>query len=318
MTSNDVPNAFVIFNPVGGNVTADTRAQLESAFDDCGITYQIHETTPDEDLAGVVASAIKQKQITLVVAAGGDGTVSAVANAVVKTTQARTDVRFGILPLGTANLIAQDLGIPLNLEEACALLANRGQTATVDAMQIGDDSYFSHVSMGLYAALATKTAPETKQRFGRLAYVWSACQEIWKQRSWRFQLTVDGNTETLRASTIVIANVRAMGIRGLAWGEQISMQDGALDVCIVRARSFVEYGRTFGQLFRRQVTDRSLIRYLRAKEHVSITTSAPMPVRADGEVIGQSQVEVQVRPGMLRVVVPPSSDTAHSPTNAGS
>ncbi|MCB0086016.1 MAG: hypothetical protein KDE47_33985, partial [Caldilineaceae bacterium] len=144
MTNNDAPSTFVIFNPAGGNVTTDTRTQLETAFAQCGITYQFHETAPDEDLTGVIAAAVAQEQITLVVAAGGDGTVSAVANALVKANQEETDVPFGILPLGTANLIAQDLGIPLNLEEACTLLANPKQMVTIDAMQIGDDYYFSH------------------------------------------------------------------------------------------------------------------------------------------------------------------------------
>ncbi len=335
-SSSPAPWVQVILNPAGGAVAATTLALLQETLAALKLPHQIYElqydwlengrfpacrnhcfpteptlekaqfarsqVTADEALIAVVHTAI-DNGAALIVAAGGDGTVSTVAHALATSSHAAT-VPLAILPLGTANLIARDLGIPLALADACALWTEPRQTVTVDAMRIDGRFYFSHVSLGLYAQLAAETASQTKRWLGRFGYLFAAVRRICQQRSWRFLVHVDGNVLSLRASTILIANVRTVGIGGLQWGDEIAMDDGELDLCIVRARTIGDYGRALGQLWRREQTDHALIRYIRVRERVNVITAADLPVRADGEIIGRSQVDIEVAARALQVVVP--------------
>jgi len=109
-----------------------------------------------------------------VLAVGGDGTVSAVASGLIGS-----EVPLGIVPAGTANILADELNIPLDVEQACQLLASRHRTVHLDAMWVGQHPYFTHVGVGLDALVMQDTRPDTKRRFGRMAYVLTATVLDW-------------------------------------------------------------------------------------------------------------------------------------------
>lgn len=291
----------ILLNPAGGNATTATRAEIESTLTACGIEHHIRETEPDESLAALVQHAVDAGTST-VVAAGGDGTVSEVARALVGT-----DIPLGILPLGTANLIARDLQIPLNVAEACSLLQTPEQTVAIDAMRVDDQHYFSHISTGFYANLAKETDVTTKKRLGRFAYVMQALRDMVQEKAWRFQLTIDGQLSAVQASTIMLANVRAMGFSGLEWGDQISIRDETIDVCIVRARTVADYSQTFRELWQGAADKATLIEYHRAKRSIQVVANSNLPIRGDGEIIGHGTVDIIVVPRALQVVAPPQS-----------
>ena len=172
----------------------------------------------------------------LVVAAGGDGTVSAVADAL-----AGTETPLGIVPLGTANVLAGELGIPLDLEAACALLAGEHALARIDAMELAGKHYVTQVGVGLDAAMIRDTPGEHKRRFGRVAYLWTAATPAGRaSSSRRFTLTVDGVTTRPRAMQVLVANSGTLGSRPFRWGQDIRPDDGRLDVCVIAARTLLE------------------------------------------------------------------------------
>src|SRR5690606_31252171 len=109
----------------------------------------------------------------LVIAAGGDGTVSAVADGLIGS-----DVPMGILPLGTANVLARELGLPLDPDATCAVLASSRETATLDVMRVGGRPFFTQVGVGLDSLMIRDTDTEAKQRLGRLAYLWTAAERL--------------------------------------------------------------------------------------------------------------------------------------------
>jgi diacylglycerol kinase (ATP) len=297
---------YTILNPVAGNSDPDAIEQLVAeTFNRPGeASYEIYQTTGKDDMRSVVGQAV-EAGYQRIVAAGGDGTVSAVADAL-----AGTRVPMGILPVGTGNLLARDLQIPLELSEAAALLADPDATShSIDAMQVNGRTYISHISLGVYSQIIRQTTPEQKRRFGRMAYIWAALKEISRYPTWRFELEVDGRLNLYRASMIVIANVSSVGIPPLQWGPDISPDDGQIDICIIKARTAAAYFQLLWRALQNQHDlDRRHIEYLPAGKGIELRTNRDVPIRADGEIIGKSAVSIQVVPDVLKIISP-----RHSP-----
>ena len=239
----------------------------------------------------------------MIVAAGGDGTVSAVAKGLV-----RTQTPLGIIPLGTANVLARELGIPVELEGACQLLAGAHGVTSIDAMQVGEKYYFTQVGVGIDAMMIRDTKREDKRRFGRIAYIWTAMTRLLGFQPRRFRIAADDQQERRRASQIVIANSGILGQPPFRWGPEIEPDDGRLDVCIVRARTLLDYLSLAWHVVRGQQRQSPNVRYLGAQRRIVIETDRPLPVQADGEIIGETPVQVQVVPAAVRVIVPESRD----------
>ena len=121
-----------------------------------------------------IAHEAQGRGFEMVVAAGGDGTVSAVAEGLVGT-----ETPLGIIPLGTANVLARELGIPVELEGAVRLLAGAHGVTSIDAMKVGEKHYFTQVGVGIDAMMIRDTRREDKRRFGRIAYIWTALTGSW-------------------------------------------------------------------------------------------------------------------------------------------
>src|SRR5205807_1616439 len=142
-----------------------------------------------------------------------------------------------------ANVLARELGIPVGLEPACRLLAGAHETKRIDAMRVGDRIFFTQIGVGVDALMIRDTKREHKRRFGRVAYLWMAFTRLIGFQPQRFLLEVDGQRSRRRASQVVLANVGTLGQSPFRWGPDIRPDDGRLDVCIVRARTALDYLR---------------------------------------------------------------------------
>ncbi len=294
---------FVVVNPKAGSYAADAvRGALDRYFPhhlaEGEPLCEIHETGHDEKLVEVVREA-RDRGFDLVVAAGGDGTVSGVADGLVGS-----EVPLGIIPLGTANVLARELGIPVDLEGACQLLASAHTLAPVDAMQVGDHYYFTQVGVGIDSLMIRDTKREHKQRFGRLAYLWTAFWRLLGFQPRRFRLTVDGaNPRRPRATQVLIANSGILGQPPFRWGPDIRPDDGRLDLCVIRARTLLDYLiLAWHFLFHQHRRDPN-VRYQTVTREVIIETKHPLPVQADGEIVGETPVEIRLVPRAVRVVI---------------
>lgn len=288
-----------VLNPVSGSYDLDhVRHTLHALCSQAGVVYKLYETTGNDDLDAVIQQA-QQERYTRVVAAGGDGTVSAIADALV-----HHPLPLGIVPLGTGNAVARELGIPLQCEAACQVVLQSHRTTHLDAMRIDDHIYLSHISLGIYAHIIARTPRQAKQRFGRFAYLGPLLQELRALRTWPFRVTIDGKRHDLQASLLLMANMGAAGFGTLRWGPHIRPDDGVIDVCIVRLQSLTDYLRFMWHIWLGHPEQAAQITYLRAKLSIEVETPAPLPVRADGEIIGQSAVQLQVQPQAIDVIVP--------------
>lgn len=298
-TADTTSRVFVVLNPVAGSGAAqDVRNALERHFVAEGWIYEVYETTGEERIVDVVRGALA-RGCDMVVAAGGDGTVSDVVEGLV-----HTEVPLGIIPVGTANVLARELGIPLDVEGACALLAGAHTTTSIDAMQVGDKFFVLQIGVGIDSLMIRDTGREHKRRFGRAAYLWTAFTRLLGYQPRRFTIVVDGKRIRPRAAQVLIANGGVLGMAPFRWGSDIRPDDGRIDVCIVSARTVLDYiGVAWHMLLGQQKRDRR-VRYLSGMRSIAISADHPLPVQADGEIIGETPVRVQVVPDAVRVIVP--------------
>jgi YegS/Rv2252/BmrU family lipid kinase len=304
--THQATRTFVLLNPGAGQ--ADTGGpeglarRISGLMAGDGNPPILHRLEQQEDLGEVVGRAIDEGA-DRVVAAGGDGTVAAVAARL-----AGTGVPLGIIPLGTANVLARELEIPFDLDAACRVLAGPSRRVSIDAMEIAGRLYFTQVEVGVGSLMIRDTDTQAKKRFGRAAYMWKGLVSLLGFQPRRFAIGIDGGAvRFVRASDIVVANVGAMGAPGLRWGPDIRPDDGRLSVCIIRARHLGHYLVSGWHVLRGTHRSDPNTSFLDARSAIEIamrTAGSPLPVQADGEIVGETPVRVELSPRVLDVIVP--------------
>ena len=298
---------FAVLNPRSGSCTAaDVRRAIEAEMSPARV--EIHEVVEGDDVRSIVRSAV-ERGCDPIIAAGGDGTVSTVADAL-----AGTEAHLVVFPLGTANVLARELGIPVELEGACRLGASHVRremvagkehaVARIDAMKVEGRHYLTQVGVGIDSLMIRDTGTEQKRRFGRLAYLATAASRLLGFRPRRFWITVDDRKIELKATQVLVANTGMMGHNAFRWGPDIRADDGRLDVCIVRARTVVDYAGLLWHVLRGSHKQSANVRYEVATRSVVVEAKHPLPVQADGEILGTTPVRIEVVPLALKVVVP--------------
>jgi diacylglycerol kinase (ATP) len=296
MNTPEKKDVLVIANPVAGSCSMDAlKAYLDQAAQKTERRYELYETNGKDNLHEVIEKALQQG-IELFVAAGGDGTVSAVASELMGK-----DKILAIIPAGTANLLAKALQIPLDIETACLLAFEAKKTRAIDSLKTHQKNFFSHISMGAYSRIAERTPSKAKRLFGRLAYTWSGLLIFWKARTWKFDLNLDGNNFTSRASTIMIANVGELGAQGLKWGHEIFPDDGVIDICLIKARTFGDYLLLAWDFFVGNHRKSPLTTYYQATRYIKIIGPPHLPVRGDGEIITEGSIEIEICKNALKI-----------------
>lgn len=298
-TANHVLQAFVVLNPMAGQNTADDiRAVLEHYFVTGLWTYDVYETTGHEDIPAIVREAIA-RGTTLVVAVGGDGTVSAVANGLI-----HTDIPMGIIPAGTANVLAQELNIPLDINAACRLLTEEHTTTCIDAMKVGEHYFILHVGIGVESLMIRDTPRAAKRRFGRLAYLWTAAKWLVGYQPRRFTIVIDEQRKRPRAAQVLVANGGTLGMAPFRWGPDIDPDDGYIDICVVNARTIFDYMHLIWSVLRGKQRQNHKVRYFKAQKSIIISSDVTLPIQGDGEIIGETPMKMEVVPQAMHVVVP--------------
>jgi diacylglycerol kinase (ATP) len=305
--SRNGQKVFVVLNPKAGKESRapEVRAALAHHLDAVGWKTDILETTGTEDVAALCRAACKAGA-TLVIAAGGDGTVLGAANGLVKSA-----VPLGILPLGTGNFLARALDIPLKLEEALALIVGEHAIMDVDALGVGERCFFSNVSVGMSPEAVGETKAADKKIFGRLAYVLAMFRQARIFRLRRYMLKLDGKPRLVRAAEVLISNTTLMERPPSLFGPPETLGDGQLEVYVVTARTIGDYLRLGWDVFFRSRRQAASMSHWEARRSASISSlRRPSLVQADGEMIGHTPVEIHLVPGALRVIMPEAAAAA--------
>lgn len=290
---------FVVQNPVAGVHSANrVENLLRSRLDDLGWDYELYQTKKGDSVVDITARA-REEGFEMFIAAGGDGTVSAVASALVGS-----DLPLFILPAGTGNGLARDLNLPLRLENSINAIGKKHDIQGIDAMQIGERYFLLNLSVGLTPAALKLTDRKEKRRLGRLAYILAGLRALVGIQPVNFKLTIDGEGYHFRASELILFNSVTLGNPGRFLELGIENDDGKLELFIFQSRTILDYLRVFWNfLIRRPQTDPDLIRF---SVHHSLRLEAvqALEVQADGDLIGYTPVEVTVLQRTIKIVVP--------------
>ena len=288
---------FIVAPTVSVDVRETLRAAIHESERTCGAKCEIVELKPDSSIAEMVGTRIGC--VNSVVAVGGDGTVSAVAHAL-----AGAPVPLGIVAAGTGNLVARELGIPLDVRAAVALVAGPHALRPIDAMLINGRTYLLNAGVGINASVIDRTSRLGKSLFGRTAYVGTAVWKVLQARPQRLEIAIDGEPRTYDATDVLISNCGTLARVLHPNGPEIRADDGQVDVCIICMKVAIEYPWYYflRSIFPRHVN--RIIHELPAERSVSIHSETPMAVQADGDIIGATPVTITVRPKALSVIVP--------------
>jgi diacylglycerol kinase (ATP) len=215
---------------------------------------------------------------------------------------------LGILPTGTANFFAHDLGIPADLDRALKLLTGEHVLLDLDLMQAMERSFVMNLSVGLSSKTILQTEREQKKRFGMLAYAWNLIAILIGLRTETFNLKVDGVHHKMRASEIMVVNSSLIGIRTLPQKINILPDDGKVEICIIRARSLLDWLAVLGNVLIGHSERNTRFRCLDASQNITIKSKRSLMVQGDGELLGKTPLEVKVLPRALRVIIPVPSE----------
>lgn len=286
-----------LINPRSGTAKTDHVLEaIDEVFGETNHEYEVVFTRKKTKIEDLVAKELKEGFDT-VVGVGGDGTISAIAHPLTNTS-----IKLGIIPAGTANIIARDLGIPTELQAALKLIRDSEKIRELDAIEVNSNYYYLRVSVGISSLTIKNITRRTKRLLGSFSYLWSGIFNYFTFNHQKFRLIIDGNTHKVKASDIVITNFGRIFFPGMNMDPNITPDDGLLDVFVFAPLKVKAIFKLFfGLVLKRKVKE---LRQFSEARKITIFTKKQMPVQADGDIIGYTPVQVKIVPRALKVIVP--------------
>jgi diacylglycerol kinase (ATP) len=324
----------LIYNPSGGQVVIRHELDNVVAFlNGRGWSVTLRETSRPSE-ATELARHAADKGARVIIAAGGDGTVNEVANGLVNT-----DAALAVLPVGTTNSWALQMGIPalnpllpgtqaakmiaaLGERVARPLPANyyrkvlldatrvlvEGRTVAVDMGEIAGRYFLMWAGIGFDAAIAQSVPLKEKKTLGSWAYVLPAIESASRFYGTDACLNLDGKPVKVNTPFIVVSNIQLYGGM-IAIGARACLNDGKLDICVFKGGGFL----TFVQQAMKVLTGRHLedpqVEYYQCRE-IAVESAPSLPVHVDGEPFTKTPVTIHTAPSALKVIVPKSVPTS--------
>jgi YegS/Rv2252/BmrU family lipid kinase len=248
-------------------------------------------TTSARGEARALAAAAVREGFQTVVAAGGDGTVNEVVNGI-----AESDAALGILPVGTMNVFATELGLPSNRLEACWDLIGSGNTREIDLPRADGHFFVQLGGIGLDAQVVQETSWDMKRSLGPLSYLISIAQIAARKPP---KLLVQSGDRTREGSFVLVGNGRFYGGPFVIFNNA-KIDDGLLDVLIFKNIGYLDIVRYLhGIIFGTHITLPD-VEYFQAPS-LAVSSRDETPVEVDGEVIGSLPATFGFSPKKLRV-----------------
>lgn len=268
---------LLFFNPSSGAKLPPTElAALERAAADAGL--EVHHITPDLDIPAIIRERLRSGRC-LAIAAGGDGTIHHVVQALVNN----PDATLGVIPIGTYNHFARDLGIPLDWRAALEV-ATHGTTQVIDAARVNDRYFVNNVSLGLYPELVRRREERGRDYPRWKARLWAAYATLHKYPHVTFTVETEHHQEVIRSHVFMVSNnsydLSRIGIEA----PRTAMTEGRLSVYWLPHLSRLAMTRFIGRYLAGRVRETPGFRSFRTSRMRVQTRRDPLHVGIDGEV----------------------------------
>ena len=237
--------------------------------------------------ATMLASAAARRGVDVVAAAGGDGTVNEVVNGL-----DGYDVPLGIIPVGTANDFARQVGIPADADHAMDVILQR-KPKRLDTASLNGRRFLNVSTGGVGAEATAETPSEAKESLGAIAYAISGMRKLADFRAQRARFRGDDFEYDGEFLMFAVGLTRSTG-GGTIVTPMASATDGLLDLCIVERMSRGEFARTALRIKRGEHIGHDGVHYVQLKS-VTIEASEPMAVNVDGEMCNARQLAYRAR-----------------------
>ena len=303
--SQKVKSITVFVNTSSGlKSKEEAPAKLQELLAPMGLHVDVREVQKGVDVTELAACAVREG-CPVVVAGGGDGTVRAVASAV-----AYTETALGILPLGTLNHLARDLGIPIDLEGAAKVVVN-GTPVAVDAAQVNGRLFVNNSVIGLYPWY--RAIRDREEELGRpkpLAILKGILTVFRANPYLRVRLIVKGQQVERKTPYILVANNRH-GMDGYNLGRRQSLREGRIWVYMMKPQTRWGLLRLVLSLLFGQFRGERDFEAVAAEEATVMTRGKTLNVSLDGEIVTlKTPLEFRILAGALKVIVPKDSPHA--------
>lgn len=265
---------LIIFNGRAGGGRRSCLERAVARLEEHGCAITIRETHAPGDAEAFARSA-DEADFDAVVAAGGDGTINAVVNGFKETT-----MPLGVIRLGTANVLAAELGLPETPEEQADVIA-QGVVQPVHVGLANDRRFLMMAGVGFDAHVVDQMDRKLKRKLGKMAFLWRAIVAVFRYPYGTYRLLLDGRP--YEAASAIIANGRHYGGTYVC-APEARLEDRGFHVCLFKSKgplSAIRYGIA---LIRGRLHARSDFEVIRARS-VVIEGRADEPVQGDGDVI---------------------------------
>lgn len=291
-------DCVTLINRGGGTAGDDARDRVEAALAAAGVVARV-ELVEGGDCAARAAAALKAGARTIV-AAGGDGTVSTIAGAL-----AGSGVALGVLPLGTLNHFARDLGIPADLDEAARVVAG-GRTSAVDVAEVNGQTFINNAAIGLYPLMVVDRDVQ-RQRLGRskrLAMLVAALRTMANFHGQRLTLSANGGEARVDSPLLFVGNNDyRLAVPGA--GRRESLSEGQLCVLVMRSKSLPGFLAATARALVGLGAEGDMVRLDGVTELTVASHRSRLTLGIDGETASlASPLTFRIRPRALRVIVP--------------
>ena len=264
-----------------------------------GASIEVANTERSGHAAEIAAA--RGAQFDVVLTLGGDGTAMEVAGAL-----AWSDTPVGVLAGGTGNLLARALGIPMRVEKAVPALLG-GSRKRIDLGVVKGHRFAVAAGVGIDAAMVQETPVWLKRRLGVLAYTLmatkAALRAVLRRQFFLARIEVDGEVIERRAAAVLFANFGAILENRIAFGPEISVDDGVLDCCIFSPSNLRDAMRIMWRVTQRDFRPDPSILY-RKGSRFRIETDPVLPLQADGELLGVTPADIGGEPLAVQLLIP--------------
>ena len=292
--------AVILVNKGGGNAGDDAHDKVASALAKAGIAGEV-ELLDGAALETRARGAVKDGA-PLVIAAGGDGTQSAVAGAL-----AGSDTALGILPLGTLNHLARDLGISFDLDAAAAVIAG-GRRHRIDVATLGERTFVNNSAIGLYPLMVADREGQQKRlgRSKRTAMFVAGLRTLARYRHHRLSLTInDAEQATIDTPLLFVGN-NDYRLEMPRAGCRDRLDGGRLCVVVMEKQGRLALAMTMLRALAGRSRSSDLVRLEDVTRLRVASRRSRLTVSSDGETLTLAPpIDYRIRPGALWVMAPP-------------